>query len=210
MSDTEKRILFTVDSKFTTAPSTNGGPGILTGYALVWNQKSSDRGGFKVTLAKNSAKFTATTYGLWNHSYDSPLACTDNGTLTLTPDDYGVKATMQLPDTTAGRDAYENVKTGLVKGMSFGMLMDGAEFTTAMDDSGDEVDTFTSFQADEVTITPIPAFTGTSINAGVTTTRRMSKWAQSKSDAVRQSLQAEIDKHNQYQHDLYGTAFLEV
>jgi uncharacterized protein len=163
MSATNKKICFTSDAKFSIRPSADGGPGVLTGYALVWNQKSTDRGGFKVLLAPNSAQFESATFALWNHDYNAPLARTDAGSLTLTNDDYGVKADITLPNTSTGRDVAELVRTGIVKGMSFGMLLDGAKFTTAKDSVGDEVDTFTSYGVDEVTITPIPAFVGTSI-----------------------------------------------
>jgi len=158
-----KRIIVTSTAKFTLLPSVNGGPGIAEGYAMVWNEKSTDRGGYKVLLAPNSATFDPITFALWNHNYDFPLARTDNNTLKITCDNFGAKVSIELPNTHLGKDTAENIRTGLVKGMSFGMLMDGVEFTTATDKDGDEVDTFTAFNCNEVTITPIPAFVGTSI-----------------------------------------------
>ena len=208
-----KRILFTSDAKFSVTPSTNGGPGVLAGYALVWNQKSSDRGGFKVSLAPDSAKFADTTFALWNHNYDSPLGRTDNNTLSLSSDNYGVKFSLELPNTQLGRDTAENVRTGLVRGMSFGMLMDGAEFTTAKDGDGDEVDTFTSFNADEVTITPIPAFINTAVAvAGASPTRHSRSATTIKLEDtkeiphVEKDFTAEILKHEEYRLRLYGLA----
>jgi uncharacterized protein len=158
-----KRIIFNTNVKFNLLPSTNGGPGIAEGYAMVWNVKSTDRGGYKVALAPGSARFDSSTFALWNHDYSNPLARTDNGTLTIACDDFGAKVSIVLPNTQLGKDTAENIRTELVKGMSFGMLVAGAKFTTAKDKDGDEVDTFTEFGCDEVTITPIPAFLQTSI-----------------------------------------------
>lgn len=161
---TDRRICFNADARFALRPAADGnGPGTLDGYAIVWNQKSTDRGGYKVMLSPGSARFEATTFALFNHSYDAPLARTDNGTLGITQDDYGVRVSIQLPNTSTGKDVAELVKSGIVKGMSFGMLLTGAKFSTSTDADGDEVDTFTSFGVDEVTCTPIPAFTGTSL-----------------------------------------------
>ena len=210
MSNNDKRVLFTADAKFAFASSPNGGPGVLTGYALVWNTKSSDRGGFKVVLAPQSAQFETPTFALWNHDYNTPLARTDNGTLKVASDSYGVKVTIDLPDTTAGRDTYTNVKSGLVRGMSFGMLMAGAEFTTATDADGDEVDTFSRYSVDEVTITAIPAFVQTSIGVGgsgrdgggqLQRADGRKKFADGKWEAA--AHHAEASRHERYGLDLY-------
>jgi HK97 family phage prohead protease len=211
MSD--KRILFTADARFSVTPSTNGGPGVLSGYALVWNQKSSDRGGFKVALAPNSAQFDNPTFALFNHNYDAPLARNDNNTLSLASDAYGVKATIELPNTTVGRDVAELVRSGIVKGMSFGMLLDGASFTTSTDADGDEVDLFTSFRADEVTITPVPAFTGTSVgvagdqpvrHARQTNTMKLSETPAKQNPATVQELIEENTKQEEYRLHYYA------
>jgi HK97 family phage prohead protease len=177
----------------------------LQGYALVWNQKSTDRGGFKVSLAPNSATFKTPTFALFNHNYDMPLARTDNNSLSITSDNYGAKVSMELPNTTHGRDVAEMVRTGLVKGMSFGMLMDGAKFTSGRDKDGDDVDTYTAFDCDEVTITPIPAFTATSIGVAGPAPEKHAAEPEKKIFADSQEeLQTALRKQEEYRHAFYA------
>lgn len=157
----DSRILFNRDAKFTTTTTDKGMT--LEGYAIVWNVPSTDRGGFTVKLMPNSASFETPTFALVNHNYDLTLARNDDGTLTLTPDGVGVKAKIVLPTTTLGKDTAINVSTGLIRGMSFALMYDGAEFHTETDDDGNETMVYTKFRCNEVTITPIPAFTQSSI-----------------------------------------------
>lgn len=133
----------------------------LTGYAMTWNTLSDDRGGYKVRLAPKSAEFLPTTFALWHHDYAKPIGCTDNATLRITTDDVGAKVEIDLPDTQAGRDAAFLVWRRDVRGMSFGMInmTDYAESK----ENGQIVITVSKYQVDEVTVTPIPAFTDTSI-----------------------------------------------
>lgn len=134
------------------------GPRVLTGYAMLWNVPSSpDWMGYTVTLAKDSVRFAANTFALWHHDFSAPLGSTADGSLTITPDDVGVKVTLSLPDTQLGRDVYELVKRGTARGMSFSMLDWKSEFTAP------KSELVTSFVSDEVTVTAIPRFPQTSV-----------------------------------------------
>jgi phage head maturation protease len=88
----------------------------LQGYPIVWNTLSSDRGGYKVRLAPNSAIFSTPTMALWHHQFDKPIGGTVNETLRiLAADDIGVPVEIDLDlDTTAGSDALAYVSSGLV------------------------------------------------------------------------------------------------
>jgi HK97 family phage prohead protease len=54
-----------------------------------------------------------------NHDNNAILGRTTSGTLTLRADDKGLAYNCLLPNTTAGRDAYESARRGDLNGMSF-------------------------------------------------------------------------------------------
>lgn len=153
--------------KFSITDSPDGsGLKTFSGYAITWGQLSSDRGGYKVRLQPNSAKYEATSnvFALYNHEGGKILGSTDNKTLTLTPDSYGVKAIITpKADTSHYRDTLAMVAAGEVKGMSFSMT--GPVKYTDLKEGGEKVREFSSFNFDEVTICGAPAFEGTSIAA---------------------------------------------
>lgn len=72
------------------------------------------KGAFDQALRENTIK------ALWSHDTRTVLGSTGNGTLVLRSDDVGLEFELDLPDTTAGRDAFESIKRGDVDGMSFG------------------------------------------------------------------------------------------
>lgn len=93
------------------------------GYAAVFNQPSQPLpfveyvkpGAFKRSLQGRHRMML-----LWNHDSSNPLASTRNGSLKLVEDEYGLKVSATLPDTTLGRDVGELVRSGVVDSMSFG------------------------------------------------------------------------------------------
>lgn len=100
-----------------------GGEGMhFVGYAAVFNSPSEplpftetiSPGAFKRSL--NSGREVR---AFVNHDTNTPLATTRNGSLRLSEDARGLKAEIDLPDTTAGRDLAELVRTGTVHSMSF-------------------------------------------------------------------------------------------
>lgn len=154
-----------IDAKFQVKKADNGKLPMITGYAMVWNTLSSDRGGYKVKLLPNSGKPAADgpVMALCNHNYDQILGRMDKGTLSLTFDDHGVKCEVQPPETSYGRDMVAAIEHGNVDGMSFGMLYDGAEYTESNSEAnGGYIREFSKFFFDEVTFTGIPAFVDTS------------------------------------------------
>lgn len=97
----------------------------VEGYAIVFNEPSRQ-------ITENSETFYefiipdaisdidwSQVMLLFNHDYNNLLARVDNDTLTITVDDKGVFFSAILPDTTLGRDTYEQVKNGNYKGCSF-------------------------------------------------------------------------------------------
>lgn len=155
MNRDNRRIIFTADSQF--AVNKTDGKRTLSGYALVWNALSSDRGGYKVRLMPNSATFASPTLALYHHDFRDVIGNSENGTLRYAPDNHGVKVEIDLPDTQMGRDTLELVEKGYVKGMSFAMV--SAPDGKAVRENGEEIFQAEKYIVDEVSITPIPAFT---------------------------------------------------
>lgn len=145
------------------------------GYAAVFNSPSEPLpfieriapGAFSRTLKDRSDIKL-----LWNHETGMPLASTRSGTLTLTQDNRGLKVRAQLPNTQAGRDAAELVRTGVVDAMSFGFTVPegGAEWS----ENGRER-TLKSVRLFEVSIVSFPAYGAT---AGTATVRGLAAIAQ--------------------------------
>lgn len=104
----------------------DGKPGMLTGYAAVYDTRTADkiwgefweiirRGAFANALAgKEDVRFF--------HSHDSSvvLGRTSAGTLRLFDDPKGLRFELDLPDTTAGRDLMVSVERKDITQMSFG------------------------------------------------------------------------------------------
>src|SRR4051794_35329209 len=128
MDQPTKRTIYTgaTDAKLTFAAAPEGDTGTigtLTGYAMVWGVLSSDRGGYKVRLQPDSATPTPLTHAYYHHEATrGPLGDTATNTLRISPDTYGVKVEIDLPNTSVGRDTLELVRTGRARGMSFAML----------------------------------------------------------------------------------------
>jgi HK97 family phage prohead protease len=130
------------------------------GYAAVFNSPSQPIGGqfteyvapgaFKRSLqARNDIKL------LWNHDTGQVLGSTRAGTLVLTEDARGLKATAQLPDTQLGRDTAVLLKRGDVANMSFGFTVpaNGDSWNTNMSER-----TLNSVRLHEVSIVAFPAY----------------------------------------------------
>ena len=99
----------------------------LSGYAAVFNSASeplqSHRGEFVETIAPGAFKRSLAESRVWayyNHDTNWPLARTPD-TLTLSEDRVGLRMSMQVPDTTYGRDVMALLEAGILDGsMSFG------------------------------------------------------------------------------------------
>lgn len=164
--------------RFDVAPATaaTGRIATLSGYAIVWNVLSGDRGGYKVRLLPGSASFATPTLALHGHDFNQVIGNTKNRTLRVFPDSIGVRVEIDLPSTTLGRDLFELIGRGYVGGMSF--QMDGGPLRSAERvEGGQKIVDVSSFLCNEVTVTAIPAFASTSIgvatpSAGFSTASR--------------------------------------
>ena len=161
-----------------------GGDGMtFTGYAAVFNSPSEPLpfieriapGAFKRSLkARNDIKL------LWNHDTGAVLGSTRAGTLKLEEDNYGLRVTAVLPETTLGKDVRTLVQRGDVSAMSFGFSVpaNGDSWNT----DGTER-TLRSVRIHEVSIVAFPAYQQT---AGTATVRSF--------DAVANRAEVDADK----------------
>lgn len=138
----------------------------LSGYAVTFNQPSNPlpfieyiRPGAFDNVDMSQVRL------LYAHDYNNILARVDSGTLSLKVDDKGLFFVANIPDTTLGNDVYANVQNGNIKGLSFNAVIDpnGGD-TWSQDDHGNVIHTITQFkQLNEISLTPIPAYTETSV-----------------------------------------------
>lgn len=100
---------------------------------------------------------------LYGHDLNSVLARSDAENLQLRADDKGLWFRATLPDTTLGRDTYTNVDNGNLKGCSVGFKIGDDKWLQGND--GNVIHHIRSFdQLIEISITPIPAYTETSVD----------------------------------------------
>lgn len=100
---------------------------------------------------------------LYGHDLNSVLARSDAENLQLRADDKGLWFRATLPDTTLGRDTYTNVANGNLKGCSVGFKIGDDKWLQGND--GKVIHHIRSFdQLIEISITPIPAYTETSVD----------------------------------------------
>jgi uncharacterized protein len=93
---------------------------------------------------------------LYNHNPDVVLGRVSAGTLSLEQTDRGLKFSCSVPDTTAARDVYTNLKLGNIRECSFGF---------GIDDPGTMLRTLKSVRLFDVSVVTFPAYGGTSASA---------------------------------------------
>lgn len=96
----------------------------FTGYAAVFNKRSTDLGNFVEVIDPKAfdecLSGSPDVVGLFNHSNDMILGRTTSGTLKLSIDSTGLKYDIEAPDTSYSRDLQVSMKRGDVKSSSFG------------------------------------------------------------------------------------------
>jgi len=157
------------------APSGDDSPGILEGYAAVYNSDSQDLGGFIERIAPKAfdkvvaSKDTDCRF-LVNHDPNQILGRTKAGTLKLRSDGTGLWCSVQLPNTQLGRDIHESVSRGDMDQMSFSFRLDDGddEWSDGLDANGKPTRfrTIRNFSGlYDVSSVTFPAYTATSVSA---------------------------------------------
>jgi HK97 family phage prohead protease len=115
------------------------GKPVIEGYAAVFNEESSDLGGF-VEIIEPGAFDDALdqdTVGLWNHNDDIPLGRAPNKTLEIAQDSRGLKYVIYInADDPEAMSKHAKVKRGDVNGSSFAFRVKNKERGDEM--NGDE------------------------------------------------------------------------
>lgn len=155
------RMLFTADARFE-LKRVEGKPTTLAGYAIVYNSLSTDRGGYRVRVLPGAVRFAQSSLALWHHDYRHPIGNMANGTLRITFDNVGARVEIDLPNTMTGRDVAELVEKKYVQGMSWSLSK--LHNSRAVTENGIDILELMEAEADEVTVTAIPAFTDTTIS----------------------------------------------
>lgn len=131
-------------------------------YTELWDGffEKIDRNAFDETLSDGHNIFL-----LFNHNYNKPLASTRNNTLTLTTDEIGLKFSARINEKLSyAKDVYELVKSGEMRGCSFGFYAKKDEYV--YDSEKDEYKrTLLNLHLYEGTITPVPAYDTTVVQA---------------------------------------------
>jgi uncharacterized protein len=105
-----------------------GGKPRLAGYAAVFNRDSLpfgdglfveriSPGAFKRSLKDSDIR------AFDSHDQSKIVGRESNGTLSLKEDERGLRVEITPPDTSVGRDLVENVRSGLLDGMSIGFTL---------------------------------------------------------------------------------------
>lgn len=138
----------------------------LSGYAVAFNQPSQP---LPFTEYISPHAFDNVDFSqvrlLYAHDFNNILARVDSGTLSLKTDDKGLFFIADIPDTTLGNDVYTNVENGNIKGLSFNAQIDPNNGDAWEQGAGGQViHTINHFASlTEISLTPIPAYTETSV-----------------------------------------------
>lgn len=142
------------------------GPGVLTGYAAVFDKWSEDLGWFREIIRKgafaDSLANGADVRALVGHDTARVIGRAKAGTLRIQEDDTGLRVEIDLPDTADGRDLATSVQRGDIDGMSFGFAVKEDRWTHRDEDGPDErellkIDLF------EVSAVAFPAYPDTTL-----------------------------------------------
>ncbi|MBP1967982.1 HK97 family phage prohead protease [Virgibacillus natechei] len=143
---------------------------VIVGYALRFNTYSEDLGGFIETIeprALDQARMD-NVVALINHDSSLVLGRSTSGTLKLETDEFGLKYTIDPPNTSYARDLMESMKRGDISQSSFAFSLDYA-------DDGDEswahdrdrdiyIRTIKRFKSiSDVSVVTVPAYSDTQV-----------------------------------------------
>ena len=112
---------------------------IIEGYAVIFNSKSEDLGGFIELIDKealNGVIEVSDVYALLNHKKDNGVLARSKfgkGTLKLEVDNKGLKYSFEVPNTSLGNDTYEMIKRGDINASSFAFTVAEDEWTKEND-----------------------------------------------------------------------------
>ena len=148
------------------------GKATITGLAVPYNAPSEDLGGFRETFKRGAFKesLDSDMFADVEHDRAKKLGRTTAGSLRFKSSPEGLRFEIDVPDTTVGRDALEEVRNGTLDAASIA-------FTDPEDEwrgkEGNLTRNITQATLRAVTLTSFPAYPQT---AGTVTQRSLDEW----------------------------------
>lgn len=161
-----------IELRVAAAPSGKSA-GTLVGYAAIYSKTgdahglSGDMGGWCERCASGMVRnLNGDIRSLFNHDPNKPIARTTNGTLRLRSDQIGLRAEIEVSDTSYGRDLIESVKRRDCTGMSFAFKTNEDSWADEnVDGEATKVRTLKSIELYECGPVVFPAYEDTHIGA---------------------------------------------
>lgn len=159
----EKADIRTIDNHIR-ATKNNDNEHVIEGKAIVFNEQSEYMGFYEIIKPEAVENIDwSKTLLLYDHEFSNILARVDAKNLTIDVKKDGVYFQATLNNSTLANDVYNDIKSGNVKGCSFGFNIaeggDDWDFTS----DGTPLHIVTKIETiPELSLTPIPAYTQTS------------------------------------------------
>lgn len=120
------------------------GKSYIAGYAAKYNVRSTLLGNFREEIKPGAfdralREQSHPVVALWNHDSNQVLGSTRSGTLEVTTDDTGLRYSVEIPDTTLGRDLSVLIGRGDVWGSSFAFTIAGRDGESWAEEDGQAV-----------------------------------------------------------------------
>jgi uncharacterized protein len=166
MKVTKKKETRIVDiTNLQTRDGTGSEPVVISGYAAVFNSKTSIGDFFEEVIAPGAFARTISENGdiraLFNHNWDHVLGRTRNGTLKVEEDNRGLKFEVELPNTSLARDLAESMRRGDINQCSFGFWATGEAWDYSVEPA---VRTLNEIELYEISVVSIPAYEDTEVS----------------------------------------------
>ena len=174
----------------------------IEGYALTFNEPSQPMPFIEYIEpnALNGVDLSKTML-LYGHEFNNILARADSNTLQLAIDDIGLHFIAELADTTLANDVYSDIENGNIKGCSFGFTLptDGSgEQWQTDNNTGQTIHTIKQIDSlDEVSLTPIPAYTQTSVAVKRSLEEYLRGVEMEKEKETQEEVKEETEKHEE-------------
>lgn len=120
------------------------GKSYITGYAAKYNVRSTLLGNFREEIKPGAfdralREQSHPIVALWNHDSNQVLGSTRSGTLSVDTDDAGMRYSVEIPDTTLGRDLSVLIGRGDVWGSSFAFTIASRDGESWAEEDGQAV-----------------------------------------------------------------------
>ncbi|MED2985474.1 HK97 family phage prohead protease [Bacillus thuringiensis] len=164
MAKTKETRTFDI-TKLSTRDATEEQPFKITGYAAVFNSKTTICGGFDEVIEPGAFARSLSENGdiraLFNHNWDNVLGRTKSGTLRLEEDEKGLKFEIELPNTSVGRDLAESMSRGDINQCSFGFWITEENWDYNVEPA---LRTIKEVELYEISVVSIPAYDDTEVS----------------------------------------------